>query len=198
MATTATLPTATVDDLLCWGPCADWPAAKIRRLAAGRGRWTALDVLALDAVPIDDRLWVVLRPELLPGRVARLWACWCARSTPLPDGRTTWDLLGDPRSRAAIEAAERFARGEATAEELAAAWFAAWAAARAAAWDAAWFAARAAARAAACDAAWDAAWDAARDAARAAAWDAAWAAAWAAARAAQVGALRRHLEAEGR
>jgi len=86
----------------------------------------------------------------------------------------------DERSRAAIEVARRFARGDASRAALeaarAAAW-AAWAAARAAARAAAW-----AASDAASDAAWAAAWAAARAAARDAASDAAWNAAWAAAR----------------
>ena len=93
----------------------------------------------------------------------RLFAVWCARNTPLADGRTTGDLLTDPRSLAALEVAERFANGEATRQELNAA--------GAAAWDAA-----GAAQNAAGAAAWDAAW-AAQNAAGAAAWDAAWAAA---------------------
>ena len=109
---------------------------------------------------------------------ARLFACWCVRHTPLTNGRVTWDLVTDKRSRAAVEIAEQYARGEAIAEELAAArdaardaaWAAgnaAWAAAKAAAGDAAGAAGNAA-WAAARDAAWaagDAAWDAARDAA---------------------------------
>jgi len=87
---------------------------------------------------------------------ARLFACDCAERA--------LDLFGgevDPRSREAIEVARRFARGEATLEELRAA--------RDAAGDAAWAAARNAARDAARDAAWaaarNAAWDAAGDAA---------------------------------
>jgi hypothetical protein len=103
----------------------------------------------------------------------RLYAIWCARNTPLADGRKTGDLLTDPRSIAALEVAERYAHGNATPEELAAASDAA----RAAAWGASW--------AAACEAASDAAWDASRavasEAARAAAWGASWAAAVAAA-----------------
>jgi hypothetical protein len=113
-------------------------------------------------------------------RVLRLWGCWCIRNTKLADGRTVWDLLTDQRSRNAVEMAERFARGEATSDELAAAWgaasaaSAAWGAASAAnaAWGAAsaaraaWAAASAArAAASAARAAASAAWDAARAAA---------------------------------
>jgi len=139
----------------------------------------------------------------------RLFACWCVRETPLHDSRKVWNLLTDERSRNAVIAAERFAQGQATREDLASAKAAAWAAARTAAWDvalaAAWDAASAAARtaawdvasaaartagwaaasAAAWDVAWDAAWDAAWDVASAAARDAAWDVAWAAASAAQ-------------
>src|SRR5438132_6042375 len=62
----------------------------------------------------------------------RLFACWCARLTPLADGRTAWDPLTEERSRAAVEVAERYARGEATEQDLAA--WDAWDAS--AAWDA--------------------------------------------------------------
>ena len=105
-------------------------------------------------------LWRLDAPTM--NRVLRLWACWCIRNTKISDGRTVWDLLTDPRSRNAVEVAERFANGYATKEELAAAW----------------------------DAARDAAWDAAGAAAVAAAWDAAGAAARAAARDAAVAAAR--------
>jgi len=111
--------------------------------------------------------------QRLDDRMLRLFAIWCARNTPLADGRVTGDLLTDPRSLAALDVAERYAAGKATDEELAAA--------RAAAGDAAWAAARAAA------------WAAARDVAGAAAWDVAWAAAWAAARAAARAAQADHL-----
>jgi hypothetical protein len=109
--------------------------------------------------------------------VLRLIATECVRKTPLADGRTFWDLLTDPRSRNAVEVAERYAYGKATDQDLGAARDVAWGAARDAARDVAWGAAR--------DAARDAAWDAARDAARGAARDAAWGAAWGAARGAQ-------------
>ena len=105
-------------------------------------------------------------------RTLRLFAIWCARNTPLADGRVTGDLLTDPRSLAALDVAERYAAGKATDEELAAARDAAWAAASDAAGDAARDAAWAAAWDAA-EASWAAARDAARDAAGAATWYAA-------------------------
>ena len=127
----------------------------------------------------DWLIWIATRHGVMTDKDARLFACWCVRQI--------WHLLTDERSKNAVRVAERFARGKATQEELAAA-EAAGAAARAAAW------AGAAAGAAAWAAAWAAwaaawaardsaraAWDAARDAARAA-WDAAraaGAAAWA-------------------
>jgi hypothetical protein len=140
----------------------------------------------------DWLMWIMEREQItLDDKKARLFACWCAEHTPIGDGRTTWDLLTDERSRNAVRVALRFARDEANQDELvaagdaaaSAAWDAAWDVARAAryaAWyaaRAAWYAARAArdaARAArdAARAAWDAAWDVARDAAGAA-WDAA-------------------------
>ena len=109
-------------------------------------------------------VWVTTRQGVSDDRTLRLFGVFCARSVE--------HLMTDQRSRDAIDVAERFAKGEATAEELSAARDAASAAAR--------DAASAAARSAAAAAARAAAWAAARDAA----WSAAWAAAWAAARAA--------------
>ena len=70
----------------------------------------------------DWLLWILRRTDKYPEeKDIRLFACWCARNTPLLGGRTTWDLMTDPRSRTAIEVAERFIIGDATSEELAAA-----------------------------------------------------------------------------
>ena len=103
----------------------------------------------------------------------RLLACDCAESVLhlVP--------AGEDRPRQAIEVARRFARGEATRDELAAA--------RVASSAASSDAARDAARDASSSAAWAASWDASSyaslDASRAASWAASWAAAWAASRA---------------
>lgn len=101
---------------------------------------------------VEWLIWIAQKLKLqIDDRTLRLFAVWCARNTPLADGRTTLALLTDQRSLYALEVAERFANGNAKAQELAAALAAAraaaWAAARAVAddaLDAAWAAAQAA------------------------------------------------------
>jgi len=160
----------TVGDVMAWGPCDDYEREDVQRLFGRRKYMTADQILDLD-IPIEDRLWAVLREELLAAPVLREFACRCAERA-LRRERAAGRKV-DTRLWEAVRMARRYARGKATDEELAAARDAAWDAARDAAWDAArdaaWDAARDAARAAAWDAARDAAWDAARDAA----WDAA-------------------------
>lgn len=70
---------------------------------------------------LDDALWCC-RAEPQHAREWRLYAVWCARQVQ--------HLMRDPRSIAALDVAERHARGEATDAELDAARDAAWAAAR--------------------------------------------------------------------
>jgi hypothetical protein len=144
----------------------------------------------------DWLLWVAEElGQHIDDRTLRLFAVWCARHTPFGDGRVMGDLLTDPRSLAALKVAERYAHGQATAEELAAARTAA----RVASWDAARDTALAAPEAAAWAASKVASWEAARVAAEdaswvaaeAAWWDAARKAAWAAARRAQADQFRR-------
>ena len=68
----------------------------------------------------DWMMWILKRTDKYPEeKDIRLFAAWCARNTPLMGGRTTWDLMTDPRSRTAIKVSERFAIGDATSEELA-------------------------------------------------------------------------------
>jgi hypothetical protein len=66
----------------------------------------------------DWMVWLLRRLKYDDAKAYRLYACWCVRNTPLADGRKVWDLLTDPRSRNAVEVAERFANGGATAEKL--------------------------------------------------------------------------------
>jgi len=49
-------------------------------------------------------------PDRRTFRLFRLFACGCVRGA--------WDLVADPRSRRAVEVAERYADGQATAAEL--------------------------------------------------------------------------------
>lgn len=153
--------TVTPEQFKEFGPCWLETAAgrkKYARVAAMRDEWSALDVLALDGVSNEDKLWAVLRKEFIDAPVLHEYACRCAEYA------LTFVSEPDSRSVAAIEAKRKWLRGEISNDDLTAARAAAWVAAAAAA---------AAARAAAA-----AAWVAAR----AAAWDAAAAAAWAAAR----------------
>ena len=101
----------------------------------------------LEICGLDDALWALraVPQEQAAERdqLARLYACWCVRHTPVGGGRVVWDLLTDVRSRRAVEITERYAVGTATEDDLFATRAAAGAAldaaraTRAAAWDAA-------------------------------------------------------------
>ena len=140
--------TVTVEQFRNFGPCWLETAAgrkRYARVAAMRDEWSALDVLALDGVSNEDKLWAVLREEFIDAPVLHEYACRCAEYA------LTFVREPDSRSIAAIEAKRKWLRGEISNDDLTAAWDAAWAA-----YDAAYDAARDAA-------------DAARAAARAAA-----------------------------
>jgi hypothetical protein len=117
--------TVTVRRFMAFGPCAGYPEGRIRRIAGGKEEWGALDILALGGVPAGDRLWAVLREELVDAAILHEFACRCAeRALALvPDP--------DPRSIEGLAAKRRWLAGEATDAELDAAWHAAWHAA----WD---------------------------------------------------------------
>lgn len=100
--------TFTIKDIKSWTPCYD-PLEVLPADWSG----TALDILRSrkEDISPDDRLWVVLRSEIIDDKTLRLFAVRCARSVQ--------HLLTDPYSIAAIDVAERFANGNATEEELA-------------------------------------------------------------------------------
>lgn len=183
--------TITYEDFVSFKPCwliyeeeRDKHADQLSSYRAIRDEWSALDILRLDEVNVEDRLWLVLREELIDAPILHEFACQCAeRALARIDNP-------DARSVAAIEAKRKWFRGEISDDAMDAA--------RDAAWDAAKYAARAAARAAAMAAARAAARDAAWAAARGAAWAAVRAAAMAAAKKAerewQIAELMRMLE----
>lgn len=118
----------------------------------------------LESNGIDDFMWCL---RALPGEydnAVRLLNC------DIAERALRFVREGEDRPRQAIETARRFARGEATEEELSAARTAADAAADAAAWDPEDAAAR--------TAAWNAAWGAAWDPEWHPAWDPAWDPEW--------------------
>ena len=79
------------------------------------GRMSALDILTLDDVSAEDKLWSVLREEFIPASTLYEFACVCAEyALSLIDNP-------DPRSIKAIEVKRAWMRGEATDGELAAA-----------------------------------------------------------------------------
>lgn len=120
------------------------------------GSMSALDILNLNDVSKADKLWSVLREELIPAPILHEFACVCAEYA------LSFIETPDPRSIKAIKVKRAWIRGEATDRELDAA--------RAAAWNA-----FEATKDATTYAAWDAANRYARlaTAARYAAWDAA-------------------------
>ena len=145
--------TFTRSDVLSWRPCHG--AAGTRRIMRGLPRkMTALDVLRHEAATPADRLWCVLRSDVLSDRTLRLFAAWCARTAL--DAERAAGREPDPRSCAAVEIAERYALGNADDRELRAAYAAAFDAGCDSAYAAAYAAARAAyaAASAACDAAY--------------------------------------------
>ena len=124
------LPRCTIEDLLSWRPCHDWPESRIRGYARGRTAFNALDVLRLRSVSAEDRLWVVLREALVPAPLLHEFACRCAEEMlPLYEAQ----YPNDPRPRNAIATKRAWLRGEITAAQLDAARDAARAAAEAAA-----------------------------------------------------------------
>lgn len=143
----------------CWMETAEG-TARLEEIGSRKKEWTALDVLRLEAVSAEDRLWAVLREEFIPARTLHEFACRCAEETLQKAGVT------DDRSWNAIRVKRLWMDGKANDAELDAAESATWAAARnvarnaarRAAWAAAWVAARPTAK----DVAWYAAWYATR------------------------------------
>ena len=155
--------TITYEDFVSFEPC--WliyeeerneHADQLAGYRAMRDEWSALDILRLDEVDAEDRLWLVLREELIDAPILHEFACRCA------DRALARIEMPDSISVEAIEAKRKWMRGEISeeamaaeraaaraaeliaerAEEFVAAKAAAWAAERAASMDAAWTAER--------------------------------------------------------
>ena len=147
----------TTEQIMSWNPCDRYNEGIVSDLI-GAGK-TPIEIAEL-GIPVEDRLWVLLRNDVIPEMDLHSLACDFAQEVA--------HLNPDPRVQAAIDAKRKWIAGQISDKELAAAWEAAWEAARAAAMAAA---ARAAAWAATWEAARAAAWSAAEAAAREAAWE---------------------------
>lgn len=63
-------------------------------------------------------MWSLKKIKYPDSEEFRLFACHCARETPLSGGGTLWDLLSDKQFRDAVDVAERYAHNLATDDEL--------------------------------------------------------------------------------
>lgn len=154
--------TFTNQDLRGWGVCKE-PG----KFFSEDAKHTVLSILETKdgRIELEDKLWVIMRPDLVSEKLMRLFAVWCARQVQ--------HLMNDTKGVRALVVAEAFATGGADIKELRAAWDATWATPRNIAKDIArdqvrsdaWWAARSAATAVGVTAR-----DIVRDAARRAAW----------------------------
>ena len=166
----------TVDDIMEWVMCKEWSREKVQEKFGKRKTVTPLQLAGAEGVSAQDKLWILLRPEIIPKKELQFLACDFAEDV-LPIFEKEYP--DDKRLRQAIEAKRKWARGEISDEQMVearnAARVAAWTASTTSAVDvvvgAAWVAARAARDATwtVIDAAWTAAnvagvtWDSARN-----------------------------------
>ena len=118
----------TLNEIRKHNPCVEGWTKLLKHLGKTAADDEPLPILTImDSNGLDDALWC-LRAVTGHDREIRLYAVWCARQVQ--------NLMPDERSIGALQVAEDFANGVATAEQLdaaaAAARAAAWAAARAA------------------------------------------------------------------
>ena len=98
----------TYEEFLTFDPCwleTEEGREKLEEIGRKKERWTALDILELEEVSAEDKLWAVLREELIEAPVLHEFACRCAEEAPKLVKNP------DPRSVAAIEAKRRWLRG---------------------------------------------------------------------------------------
>ena len=129
--------TITYEDFVSFNPCwltddeeLDEHADQLAGYRAMRDEWSALDILRLDEVDAEDRLWLVLREELIDAPILHKFACRCAEMALSRIDKP------DEQRVAAIEEKRKWLRGEISDDGMAAAMDAACAAAWAAAWTA--------------------------------------------------------------
>lgn len=160
--------TVTLEKFLTFEPCwleEEGGEERLLKIGSRRKEWTAMDVLALEEVSAEDRLWAVLREDFISKNVLNEFACLCIEHALTIAGVT------DERCWNVINVKRAWLRGEASDDEFVIARDSAFDAARDMEGNDARAAVRAAAKDVASDAAfdesWNAAWYAAADAERA-------------------------------
>jgi len=161
----------TVDDIMEWVTCREWPREKVQEKFGKRKTVTPLQLAGAEGVEAQDKLWILLSPEIIPEKKLQLLACDFAEDV-LPIYEKAYP--GDKRSRQVIEAKRKWVRGEISDEQLAeardATWNVTWTTEDTAwaigniTWDIVWATGRATGTAAK-NAAWTAAWTVVRNAA---------------------------------
>ena len=109
--------TVTVKDILSFEPCEEWTEERIKKAFGKKNKVDALWILNQKHVSTLDRLWLVLREELLPAPVLQEFECLCTKRILQKERRAGKEP--DPRSWAVIKAKRAWLKGEITDEELA-------------------------------------------------------------------------------
>ena len=115
----------TVKKIMSWNPCSEYPESRVKELI-GKGK-TPLEICDLE-ISAKDRLWVLLRNEIIPENDLHELACKFAEQAlkaEIKAGREP-----HPDSWNAIKVKRQWLKGKATDEQLQAAWLAARSAAR--------------------------------------------------------------------
>ncbi len=111
----------TIDDIRAFRPK---PCYDPGRYLADDWSGTALDILAVEECPAEDRLWVVLRTQCVEQSLLNAFARWCALSvahlwqSPMPDVVRQFLETGDEMLRTAAWAAASAATSAAQVEHL--------------------------------------------------------------------------------
>ncbi len=104
--------TVTIDQMLSWLP---WCRGEVLQLSKDKTELTIDEIINLN-ISSDDKLWVLLREELLPAKLLHEFALWCAE-TALTRAKITDEVFWS-----ALKVKRSWLDGKATDDELNAAW----------------------------------------------------------------------------
>ena len=86
------------------------PCKNPLNFATGGFSFTVLELLKMENIPVVDRMWVVMHPEILPLKIKRKFLVWC--------GRQSEHNLDEDKLALAKAAEEKYLKGEVTDKEL--------------------------------------------------------------------------------